>query len=408
MARRPDERHGIVGALLVAQLTMGVVLGLVGTGVAFILMGGVQPRIMAAFVMATMPVGAIGVLATAAQARLRPELSIAPLLVQSVVWLGVVLVLAAAHGGLALYGVGFFGATVIQAVVTLVLTARITKVRVSGARSTILSLLRSSWPIGLAGVFVTAYYKIDGVLLFHYRGPTASAYYGAAYRVIDVLQVLPMTVSGVLLPLLASAERGGESGAGMRKLFDQSVSLLLAAAIPVAAVGAIIAPAAVKLIYGPHFHSSVYLLRVLLPAFVPICLGYMLTSQLILHGILRPYIVITFAGAVVNVAANVIAIPRYGAPAAAWATLGTEVLVMLSIASVVARRLGLVLPLKRVLRCLGAVAVASAAVWPVRSLSVFISIPVGVIVYVPCLLISRAVSLAELRALLGRKAAATA
>ena len=58
-------------------------------------------------------------------------------------------------------------------------------------------------------MFVTAYYRIDGILLFHYRGATEAAYYSAAYRVLDVLQILPGTVSGVLLPLLASAEREG-------------------------------------------------------------------------------------------------------------------------------------------------------------------------------------------------------
>ena len=41
------------------------------------------------------------------------------------------------------------------------------------------------------------------------RGATEAAYYSAAYRVLDVLQILPGTVSGVLLPLLASAEREG-------------------------------------------------------------------------------------------------------------------------------------------------------------------------------------------------------
>jgi O-antigen/teichoic acid export membrane protein len=179
-------------------------------------------------------------------------------------------------------------------------------------------------------------------------------------------------------------------------------------AVPIAACGAILAPGIVRLIYGSHYHSSVYLLQVLLPAFIPICLGYLLTSQLILHELLRPYVAVTFVGAVVNVLANVLAIPRYGAPAAAWSTLGTELLVMACIAVVVGRRLDLSLPVARAARCGAAVAITAGAVWLVRSGPLVAGLAVAAVVYPPCLLASRAVTVAELRALLSRRAAANA
>jgi O-antigen/teichoic acid export membrane protein len=408
MARRPERRASIAGALCVVQLTMGVVLGLAGVGIAFALMSGTQARIMAVFVMATMPLGAIGSLTIASQARLRPELVIIPALVQNVVWLAAVLVLGAVNGSLALYGVGALVAGLLQAGVTLVLAARVTDVTFVGTRALILDLLRLAWPIGLAGMFVTAYYRIDGVLLFHYRGATQAAYYSAAYRVLDVLQILPMTVSGVLLPLLAGGEREGAGHPRIKQLFQLATVLLLSVALPVAACGAILAPGIVRLIYGHRYHPSVYLLQVLLPAFIPVCLGYLLTSQLILHQLLRPYIAITFLGAVVNVVANALAIPRYGAPAAAWSTLGTELLVMACIAAVVRRDLRLSIPVGRTLRCAAAVAVTAAAVWLVRSAPLVVGLAVAAIVYPPCLLAAGAVSVSELRALVSRQSAANA
>jgi O-antigen/teichoic acid export membrane protein len=408
MARRPQDRARIAGALCVAQLTMGVVLGVIGIVIAFALMHGAQARVMAVFVMATMPLGALGALTIAAQARLRPELVIIPALVQNVLWLAVVVALGAGNGALSLYGLGALVAAVVQSAVIVVLTVRITSVTFTGTRTLIVDLLRMAWPIGLAGMFVTAYYRIDALLLFHYRGATPNAYYSAAYRVLDVLQILPMTVSGVLLPLLASAEREGAGYDRIRQLFQFAIALLLAVAVPVAICGAILAPGVVRLIYGPHYHSSVYLLQVLLPAFIPICLGYVLTGQLILHGLLRPYVVITMVGAVLNIVANAFAIPRYGAPAAAWTTLATELLVMAGIAGVVDRRLRLRLPAGRAVRCLGAAAVTGAAVWAVRSEPLIVGLVVAAIVYPPCLLVSRAVTVAELRALLTRQAAANA
>ncbi len=408
MARRPQDRASIAGALCVTQLTMGIVLGVAGVAVAFALMPEAQARIMAVFVMATMPVGAVGGLTIASQARLRPELVIIPPLVQNVIWLAVVVALGALHGGLALYGVGALVAGVAQSAVTLGVAVRVTHVTFLGTRRIVLGLLALAWPIGLAGVFVTTYYRIDAVILFHYRGATATAYYSAAYRVLDVLQILPVTVSGVLLPLLASAEREPTGNVPASQLFELAVTLLLAVAIPVAVCGGILAPKIVSLIYGGHYHSSAYLLAVLLPAFIPICLGYALTSQLILHNLLRPYIAITFVGAVVNVVANMLAIPRYGAAAAAWTTLGTELLSMGFIAAVVATRLGLKLPAARAARALAAAAVTAAVVWLARRAPLELSFVVAVVVYAPCLLASRALSLAELRSLLVRKAAAHA
>jgi O-antigen/teichoic acid export membrane protein len=408
MARRPEARPRIAGALCVVQLTMGVVLGLAGLGEALALMSGTQARIMAAFLMATMPLGAIGALTIASQARLRPELVIIPPLVQNVVWLVVVLVLAAVNASLALYGVGALLAGVLQAGVTLALAKHVTDVSFVGVRRLIFDLLRLAWPIGLAGMFVTAYYRIDAVLLFQYRGATETAYYSAAYRVLDVLQILPGTVSSVLLPLLASTQREGSGHDRINQLFQMATVMLMSVALPVAACGAILAPGIVRLIYGPRYHAAAYLLQILLPAFVPICLGYVLTGQLILHQLLRPYIAITFLGAAVNVLANVLTIPHYGASAAAWSTLGTELLVMSLIAVVVRRRLDLSLPTSRTLRCAAAVAVTAAAVWFVRSAPLVVGVAVAAVVYPPCLLGSRAVSIAELRALLSRESAANA
>jgi O-antigen/teichoic acid export membrane protein len=408
MARKPEARANIAGALIVVQLIMGVLLGLVGVAIAFALMHGAQPRIMATFVMATMPVGALGSLTVASQARLRPELVIIPPLVQNVAWLAVVVALGDTNGSLSLYGVGAFVAGVLQTGATLVLAARVTDVTFLGTRAMILDLLRLAWPIGLAGMFVTAYYRVDGVLLFHYRGATQAAYYSAAYRVLDVLQILPMTVSGVLLPLLASAEREGAGHPRIKQLFQLATVLLLSVAVPVAACGAILAPGIVRLIYGHRYHPSVYLLQVLLPAFIPICLGYLLTGQLILHQLLRPYIAITFVGAVVNVVANAVAIPVYGAPAAAWATLGTEAFVMACIATVVQRQLHLSLPAVRTLRVAVAVAATAVAVWLVRSAPLVVGLAVAAVVYPPCVLGLRAVSVSELRALLSRQSAADA
>lgn len=408
MARAPERRDQIVGALAVAQLVLGVILGLVAIGIAFSLMAGEQARLMSILVMVTLPLGAINVLTIAFQARLRPELAVVPGLVQNATWLIAVLVVAASQGGLALYGVGTLIAAVTQSAVSVRLARRVTRVAFAQTRQLILELLKYSWPLGLAGIFVTAYYHLDAVLLFHYRGATPSAYYSAAYRVIDVLQIFPVTVSGILLPFVAGASRrqGGAAQAG--RAFELAIVVLLAVAVPIAVLGVILAPGIVSLVYGSGYHGAVLLLQILLPAFVPICLGYLLTSQLIVHGMLRPYIVVTFLGAILNVGVNMIGIPIWGAPVAAWTTVGTEFVVMAVIAGIVRSRLGLRLPMGRIVRCLIATAITAVAVWFVRAAPLGVGFIVGVVVYPPVLFGCGAISPAEVRTLLSRQAAAHA
>ncbi|HET9102966.1 MAG TPA: flippase [Solirubrobacteraceae bacterium] len=408
MSRAPERRAAIAGALLTAQFVLGVVLAVIGVAIAFALMSGHQARLMAVFVMATMPVGAVGALAVSYQARLRPELVLVPTLIQNVVWLGIVLVLAATNAGLVLYGVGALAAAILQSAITAGLALRLTEVSFVRIGGLIGELLRLAWPIGLAGVFVTAYYRIDGVLLFHYRGAVANAYYSAAYRVIDVLQIFPATIGSVLLPLLASAERepGGEARA--RRVFELAIILLVAIAVPVAVLGGILAPGVVALVYGHAYHRSVLLLQILLPSFIFISVSYVLIGQLVLRGMLRPYIVAAFLGAVLNVVVNLIGIPTGGAVVAAWATVGTEAIVMAAIAVVVHRRLGYTLPYTRILRCLVATALTAVVVWLVRHQPLALGLLVAAVVYPPVVLGVRAITIGELRSLLSRDAAARA
>ena len=49
-------------------------------------------------------------------------------------------------------------------------------------------LYTTAIPFGIAGACVLAYYKIDGVILFHLKGAGQAGYYSAAYKFLDVLQ----------------------------------------------------------------------------------------------------------------------------------------------------------------------------------------------------------------------------
>jgi O-antigen/teichoic acid export membrane protein len=408
MAAQPARRARVAGALSATRFVLGVVFMLAGVAVSFALMSNSSARLASVWVLATLPFSAVNVLTSVAQARLRAELVMLPVLLQSAVWLAGVAMLAAVHAPLETYGIAFFVSNALQAVCTRALTRRLTRVSFESVRPVALALMRLAWPIGLAGLFVTTYYKIDGILVYAYNGALASARYSAAYRILDVVQIFPGTVSAILLPALArSSSEAGASRARQRSV-DLAAIALFAVSAPVAVCGAIDAHGILVSIYARQYANATNVLSVLLFAFVPISVGYLVTNILILEQRLKAYLVATCVGAVVNVIANVIALPSLGPIAAAWTTVGTEVLVAGCLTEYVRRSLGYSVPVGRLLRVAIAVTPAAVVTWVLRDAAIETVLAAAFAVYGLAAICSRIVTREELVAMWSRSEATQA
>jgi O-antigen/teichoic acid export membrane protein len=77
----------------------------------------------------------------------------------------------------------------------------------------------------------------------------------------------------------------------------------------------------VDLFYGKQFHASAPLLVVLVWSEVPIFFGVVIANAIIAKNLQRYLPVSTVLGAIVNVALNLVFIPRWGALGASWATV---------------------------------------------------------------------------------------
>jgi len=265
-------------------------------------------------------------------------------------------------------------------VVLTLTTRRVTGIRVRGALPVARRLLGQALPLGVAGLAVTAYYKLDSILVFEIAGARENAFYAAAYRFLDALQVVPMTAISVFVPVfMRFRAEDRRRAASVHRL---GTVLLMAVAVPIAACGAVLAPTVADLVYGDEYVETGVLLRIMLPAFVGISLGYVATGILVAEHLVRPYLVIAVTAAILNVALNLALIPRYGATAAAWVTLATEFGVAVALLTVVRQRLSIVFPLDRLVRILAAAMVAAGAAWLLVDESLVISTSVAVVVYV--------------------------
>lgn len=182
-----------------------------------------------------------------------------------------------------------------------------------------LSLWPQVAPIGAGLVLSALYFRIDVFLLERWSGLEPVAHYSAVFRLVDAMRLLPAVVLAVMLPRLFGARDAGFARRLAINLTGFAMAVTLAA-WP-------LAPWLVSLAYGPAYREAAPIFQVLLLSFPLLTLNYSLTHQLIGWDQSKAYALCCAAALVANLALNAWLIPQFGAIGAAWATLGTEVVV---------------------------------------------------------------------------------
>ncbi len=177
--------------------------------------------------------------------------------------------------------------------------------------------LRDVAPVGVGVVLSALYFRVDVLLLQHWRGAEAVGAYSAVFRLIEALRLFPAAALAVALPELCRAE----STRPMIRLATRlgGGAVVLAGAIWLAAGWLI------PFCFGPAFADAVPAFRILLIAFPLMTLNYALTTQLVAWDRHRAYAALCAAALVLNVALNARLIPAQSIVGAAWTTVWTEV-----------------------------------------------------------------------------------
>ena len=174
------------------------------------------------------------------------------------------------------------------------------------------------WPIGAGIVLSALYFRIDVFLVQMWSGTERVALYNAVFRLVEALRLFPAAVVAVALPSLC---RAGDARPLVRMATPMTACAALAAALLWIAAGEL-----VPLLYGEPYAGAVAAFRILLLAFPLMSLNLALTHQLIgWHGE-RAYAAICGLALIFNLAVNAQLIPRWSIEGAAWATVGTELL----------------------------------------------------------------------------------
>ncbi len=177
-------------------------------------------------------------------------------------------------------------------------------------------------PLGLAIVASLVYFKIDVLMLREMRGDVETGLYNAGYKVFENLAAIPAVLMAATFPALSRAVHltGPEAG----RLHRKTLSVLVAAGVGAGLVLALFPSLITRLLYGDQFGPSADVLQALAPSVLLTFVNYLETHMLVALGLVWPQFAMTAALIGVNIAANLVLIPKWGGVGAAVATALTE------------------------------------------------------------------------------------
>lgn len=181
--------------------------------------------------------------------------------------------------------------------------------------------LKKSLPFFLSAAVNIIAFKIDMVMLSMLKGDAAVGYYSAAYRLIEALHVVPVSLAGSLYPVFSTFHVSSKEA--LNSAYEISFKLLLIAGLPIAIGTTLLADRIVPLMYGSEFAPSIPALKILIWTIPPIFLSYIIGT--LFSSINRQVLSLkinTFTTAL-NIVANLLLIPGYGFLGAAFATVLT-------------------------------------------------------------------------------------
>lgn len=194
-----------------------------------------------------------------------------------------------------------------------------------------LVILKQSAPFALLVLLMASYNRIDPILLRRLASDAEAGIYAGAFRLLDALTMVCYLVSVPLLPVFSKifADMGRRQPAcdttqplhdALRLVFWPMMLFATGAAV----LCALWAEPLMALLYHGNGEPYVPVFRIVIFGLIPIGLTYIFGTLLTADGRLRQLNLFAASSLVLNVAVNLLLIPRFGAVGSAWASLAAQ------------------------------------------------------------------------------------
>ena len=214
-------------------------------------------------------------------------------------------------------------------------------------------IIKKSFPYALITLLMASYYRIDSVLLERLLPRDIAAaqagIYAIAFRLLDVLVMIAYLFSVILLPLFSKMLKQKEN---VIPVVRTSFSLLFLFSVSAVVILYVYSEPVIRLLYKEHIEESIAVFRLIIFGLIPISMNYLFGTLLTANGSMKVLNITAAVGIVINVAVNLLLIPRMMACGSAVASFCTQFTVSLLQFLLTLRIIGI--PVKSLpwLRCL--------------------------------------------------------
>ena len=184
-------------------------------------------------------------------------------------------------------------------------------------------IIKKGWPIAAAVMVNTVYLKGDVLILKQFVSNAELGFYGAAYRIVDVVSQSAMMVMGILLPLMAFSW-SRKNIPEFHKRLQQSFDLMMLLAVPLTVGALLVARPLVILLFGKEYILSGPLLQILTLAVFGVYLGAVFGHAAVAMNKQKHVVWVYATNAFFTLIGYIVFIPRYGIHGAAWMSVFSE------------------------------------------------------------------------------------
>ncbi len=403
-AREPEREHEWLGAMTLLRMIVVGPMIVVSIAAVLLLQESQQMLVAGLILIVAMPFGGVGAVKVVFQLRVNNLVPMLVMTLRSILWAGAVAIIYLTSGGMVALAIAMVAINSLGSVVQLVAALRLLPRWPRPSRTRLRPLLGAAMPLGIAGMLVIAYARIDQVIVYSMAGSRSAGLYGSVYTVLDQAHFVPISILTTLAPIIAASWPADRYR--MLRAVRLTAELMAITSLGALAFACVASEPLVRLFFGASFVAAAPALPVLGAAFVFICFGYLNGNLMAVLGLQRRLLLISLVALVVNVIGNLILVPLIGFMGAAWMTLATEIVVFGSTSSSILKRLELPLPRPgRVGRTvLAAVLLAGALVMMRLVGAQFAVLALAACVCYPVLLFGlRALSIDDVRVLLRRE-----
>jgi O-antigen/teichoic acid export membrane protein len=184
-------------------------------------------------------------------------------------------------------------------------------------------MMGESFPLMINHLLATLFFRIDVLILQPTWGDRAVGFYGAAYKYIDGINIIPSYFTLAIFPLMSRYAQTARDS--LARAYILSLRLLLMIALPVAVGTPFIARELILVLGGGQYLPDSMIALQLLIWFLPFSFINQVTQYVLIAIDQQRFLTKAFLiGVAFNVTVNLLLIPRFGYRAAAITTIFSE------------------------------------------------------------------------------------